>query len=290
MEFETTSVTLSKVTLECFVAGEGDRCAILLHGFPDDAGSMRGLMERLVPLGYRCCAPYLRGYGPSGQSPDGCYRIEELAGDIIELARAMADRPVTLIGHDWGAVIAYIAATYGAESFDRLVTMAVPPPLVFERSLRRHRKQIRRSWYAFFFQLRGIADWWVRRRNFQFIDYLWRTWSPGWDYDEARILEVKATLASPGSLKAALAYYRQNISLRPTEHEPIPVPALVMTGRNDGCIGAEIYEDLDRAFSAPVRLEVVEGAGHFLHLEQPETVFKEIRAFLEDSRVPPDRS
>lgn len=237
-------------------------------------------MARLSAAGFRCWAPYLRGYGPSGKPAAGDYTLAALAGDAIELARRMSDGPVTLIGHDWGAAIAYLAATKSPEKFDRLVTMAVPPVATFQRALRRQRGQLRRSWYMFFFQLRGIAEWRVRRNDYAFIDRLWRDWSPGWAYDRARMSEVKASLSAPGSLTAALAYYRQNFSLRPQRQGAIPVQALVLAGRNDGCIGAEIFEGLEHDFSAPVELQVIEGAGHFLHLEDPEGVWSRIKAYL----------
>lgn len=282
---ETRRVEVNGVELAVLTEGEGPRSALLLHGFPDDAGSMRGLMTRLAGMGYRCWSPYLRGYGPSGKPSDGVYTLRALAQDAVELARRMGEGQVTLIGHDWGAAIAYLAATQAPEKFDRLVTMAVPPVATFQRALRRHRAQLKRSWYMFFFQLRGIAEWRVRRNDFAFIDRLWGDWSPGWDYDAARMREVKRSLAAPGSLSAALGYYRQNLSLRPQQQAPIPVPALVLVGRNDGCVGAEIFEGLERDFSAPVELQVVEGTGHFLHLEDPEGVGGRIEAYLKADRA-----
>lgn len=282
---ERVEIEAHGVKLSCLEHGEGERRALLLHGFPDDAGTMRGLMQRLAEKGYRCQAPYLRGYGPSDKPLDGNYRLEAIAGDVIALAGKLSDLPVLLIGHDWGAVITYIAASQRPDLFDRIVTMAVPPVATFGVNLRRFPAQIRRSWYMFFFQFRGIADWAVRRKDFAFIDRLWRDWSPGWSCDPERMQEVKASLGAPGSLKAALGYYRQNLSLKPQKVEPIAVPALVMSGRNDGCIGVEMYEGLERDFSAPVRFEVIENAGHFAHLEQPEDVWRRIERFLDETSV-----
>ncbi len=277
---ESMDVVANGLKLRCLQTGEGERAALLLHGFPDDAGTMTGLMEKLAESGYRCWAPYLRGYGPSAQPADGDYRLESIVADVIALAEQFSENPVVLIGHDWGAAIAYIAATRRPELFERIVTIAVPPPATFLGALRRHRSQLRRSWYMLFFQLRGVSDWAVRRNNFAFLDRLWRDWSPGWNYDPKRMEEVKETLGVQGSLKAALAYYRQNLSSRGGKPLPISVKALVMSGRNDGCIGVETYEGLEKEFSAPVRFEIIENAGHFAHLEQPEVVWEKIRSFL----------
>jgi len=280
---ERVEIEVNGLKLACLQHGVGDRCAVLLHGFPDDAGTMRGLMERLAAAGYRCQAPYLRGYGPSGKPQDGSYRMEAIAGDVMGLVQKMSSEPVLLIGHDWGAVISYITASRKPELFERMVTMAVPPVATFGVNLRRYPVQLRRSWYMFFFQLRGLAGWAVRRNGYAFIEKLWRDWSPGWTWDPERMAEVKASLDAPGSLKAALGYYRQNLSLKPQKQEPIAVPALVMSGRHDGCIGVEMYEGLERDFSAPVRFEVIEEAGHFAHLEQPGEVWRRIEAFLGES-------
>jgi pimeloyl-ACP methyl ester carboxylesterase len=280
---KTQCLKVQGLDLAYFETGEGPRSAILLHGFPDDAGSMTGLMDRLASAGYRCRAPYLRGYGPSGRAADGDYRLQTIAGDVIALAEDLSpERPVLLIGHDWGAAIAYLAAISAPWKFEHIVTMAVPPLTTFSINLRRHPAQLRRSWYMGFFQLRGLADMWVRRKNFAFIERLWRDWSPGWDYPAERMEAVKATLGAPGSLKAALGYYRQNLSLKPPPLPPIAVPGLVLAGERDGCIGAEMFEGAERAFSALARLEIVEAAGHFMHLERPGDVWRRIEGFLRE--------
>jgi pimeloyl-ACP methyl ester carboxylesterase len=225
----------------------------------------------------------LRGYGPSGRAPDGDYTLQTIAGDVIALADEMSpESPVVLIGHDWGAAIAYLAAIAAPWRFERIVTMAVPPLTTFSINLRQNPAQLRRSWYMGFFQLRGLADFWVRRNNFAFIDRLWRAWSPGWEYPPERIAAVKATLGAPGSLKAALGYYRQNLGLRPPPLPAIAVPGLVLAGRNDGCIGAEMFEGAERAFAAPARLELIEDAGHFMHLERPDDVWRRVEQFLRE--------
>lgn len=273
-------VEVNGVDLEVLELGEGPKAALLVHGFPDDAGSMRDPMEKLAAEGYRCWAPYLRGYGRSGGAAQGDFRMATLAGDIVALAGRLSGQPVLLIGHDWGAVIAYIAAAAAPERFARMVTMAVPPPATFLIGARRHPRQLLRSWYMFFFQLRGVAEWWVRRRNFAFIEQLWRAWSPGWNYTPERINEVKASLAPPGNLTAALGYYRQNLAARGPEQPPVTVPALIIAGARDGCIGPEVFEGSEKAYSAPVELQIVRGAGHFMHLEQPEEIWMRIRAFI----------
>jgi pimeloyl-ACP methyl ester carboxylesterase len=271
--------------------GEGDRKALLLHGFPDDAGSMVPLMEALANKGFTAVAPYMRGYGRTGQDPDGNYMISRLAADAVGLAEAMGGEKTLLIGHDWGAVAAYAAANLKPEQFSRIVTMAVPPLRVFLANLLRHPRQVRRSWYMLFFQLPFLPERKVPEDEFAFLDRLWRDWSPGWEYSRERIDSVKNSLRGEGNVRAALAYYRGLLRSAPLRFRDylesrrlsfslIRVPALVLAGEQDGCIGTEIFEGLERAFSGPYRYEKISGAGHFMHLEQPEATQEIIQNFL----------
>jgi len=139
------------------VRGRKRDLALLLHGFPDDARSMLLLAERFVAAGFRSIAPYLRGYRPSDAAPDGDYGIVSLARDAVGLIDAANAETATIVGHDWGAVTAYVAANLSSARVRRIVTMSVPPPRIFFPSFLRHPAQIRRSWYMGYFQLPGAA-------------------------------------------------------------------------------------------------------------------------------------
>lgn len=261
--------------------GEGDRLALLLHGFPDDAGTMRGLMEVLAGEGYRCVAPYMRGYGETERPSDGDYSLAALGQDALGLIKALGAKQAVVIGHDWGSGAAYIAAMMEPKTVSKLVLIALPPPPTIAINIRRVKRQLRMSWYTIFFQLRGIAEWRVRRNNYAFLDRLWRVWSPGWDYPIERMDEVKATLAHPGSLHAALGYYRKNLALGAEPPPPLDTTAMIVAGNQDGCIAVESFEGSEKAFTEGCRMEVVADAGHFLHLERPQYVSDLILAFLE---------
>ncbi len=244
---------------------------------------MLPLAERLADAGYRAVAPYMRGYGPTSRPRDGDYSIPTLGRDVIALIRALGSDPALVVGHDWGAVATYAAANLGADSIERFVAMSVPPPRTIARNLKgrlasRGLRQLRRSWYIAFFQLRLLSDWRLASNDFALVERLWRDWSPGWDYPSDRLAEVKATLASPGSGRAALSYYRAALSpftAGAANRALLPrfrVPGTVVAGGRDGCIGAELYGGAEAAFLRDGRLEVIDDAGHFLPLEATDEV------------------
>lgn len=100
---------------------------LCLHGFPDNARSFRFQLPALAAAGYRAVAPTLRGYEPSSQPADGDYSLEALGRDVLAWVDGLAEKKVHLIGHDWGAAVAYVAGALAPERFHSLTTIAVPP-------------------------------------------------------------------------------------------------------------------------------------------------------------------
>lgn len=265
---------------------------LCLHGFPDHAPTFEPLLADLAAAGFRGVAPWMRGYDPTAVPQDGRYHGTTLALDAVALADALAAGGDSyLVGHDWGAVCAYPAVAYRPDRFRRLVTLAVPPPGAIGRMFTSPR-QLKRSWYMFFFQS-AFAEPAVRANDFAFIDMLWSDWSPGYNVPPAFMRSLKDTLAAPGSLEAALGYYRAALGgsgppddapaeLRSAGGRPITVPTLYLHGAADGCMGAELLDGVDFApgFPSGIEVQVVDGAGHFLHLERPAEVNARIVGFL----------
>lgn len=291
-DFDRLSVDANGLTFECLRAGDGDRLAVCLHGFPDDAGSMAPILETLADAGFTAVAPYMRGYGPTDPAPDGDYSATALGADAVALSEALGERFETddavLVGHDWGAAAAYAAEWIDPDAFSKLVTLGVPPG--FEPLLYEHPRQALRSWYMWFFQLPDVPERALRWRNFAFIDFLWGTWSPGWDYPDSRINDVKETFRADGTVENALQYYRDTMRLpvprfgedRPSMGDvpPIRTPTLLISGERDGCIAPELFERADEVIE-DCRVVRVPQAGHFMHQERPDAVGDEIVTFLE---------
>jgi pimeloyl-ACP methyl ester carboxylesterase len=252
---------------------------LCLHGFPDHAPSFELLLGDLGAAGFHAVAPWLRGYAPSGAPADGTYGTAALAEDALALTDALAaGAEACLVGHDWGAGATYTAAQRKPERFRKIVTLAVPHGAGMARFITSP-AQLQRSFYIFLFQL-PVAEIAVSANDFAFIDYLWSYWSPGFTPEPGFMRALKDTLSQ--SLEAAIGNYRAMFSGGGFGDSSIAVPTLYMHGRDDGCLGLDAV-DLDAmrsAFSAGLKVEIVDGAGHFLHLERPDVVNKRIVEFL----------
>lgn len=288
----TGTVVTNGVEFAYLSAGADDRrrpLALCLHGFPDTAHSWRHLLPALADAGFRAIAPFQRGYAPTQIPDDGCYQVGALGVDANALHEAFGgDSDAIIIGHDWGATGTHAAAVLEPSRWQRVVTMAVPPGNAFALGMLTNLDQIQKSWYMFFF-LHGLADMVVPANDLALIDRLWAQWSPG--YDAAIDLPlVKAALRDPANLSAALGYYRATLGngkrderYEQAQHASQVVPTqslLYLHGRNDGCLGVEVAQAAAPSYPANVTVEIVDNAGHFLHLEQPELVNDRILGFV----------
>lgn len=262
---------------------------LCLHGFPDTPATFKAMLPALAQAGYRAVAVTLRGYEQSSLSGDGDYSLAALLEDVPAWLDALGAEAAHLIGHDWGANLTYGAAGLCPERVSKIVTIAVPHPAAFAAAMMADYEQMRRSWYVYLFQLRGAAEMIAQANEFAFLKRLWRDWSPPWD-DAAALAAMQAALSPPGVLSAALDYYRAAFDAthpRAAQSQallsaPIAAPTLGICGARDGCISADIFEMSMPAalFAGGVRTVRVAEAGHFVHLERPEAVHREILAHL----------
>jgi pimeloyl-ACP methyl ester carboxylesterase len=280
-------VTANGLEFACLEAGEGP-LALCLHGFPDSAWSWAPLLEALAGEGYHAVAPFMRGYAPTAVPSDGLYQTGALARDAIELHSALGgDGDAVIIGHDWGAIATYTAAAAEPGRWRRVVTMAVPPMGAVSTGFMSY-AQLHRSWYMFFFQ-HPLSDVVVGMNDLAFLDGLWTDWSPGFDGSEGAA-HAKDCLRGPANLAAALGYYRAMLGdgkkdpelseLEAAASQPPPQPTLYLHGTTDGCMGVDIAATAGDFLSPGSRMELVEGAGHFLQLEKPATVNRLVTDFL----------
>lgn len=284
---EEITIETSELTFAALTIGDGDRYAVLFHGFPDDAGSMVPLMEFLADHGFTAVAPYMRGYGETERPPltPNNYTPSKIGSDVGAVLEGLDVDDAVVIGHDWGAVAVTNSSLDSPPGMTECVTIAVPPDLltVFDD----HPTQILRSWYWWLFQIPGVAEEIVRRDNFAFAERIWNLWSPNWDYSDERLTEFKQTLVTGQTVEAALLYYRgmfnEFLPMRKDELvvEGIEVPTLMMTGVHDGCLGADLYDNSHECFDGRSELEIIDGAGHFVHIEKPEMVGERILDFVD---------
>ncbi|GAC1416760.1 MAG: alpha/beta hydrolase [Candidatus Velthaea sp.] len=285
-------IDANDLRFEVTASGEGARLALLLHGFPESAYSWRYQLPMLAQLGYRVWVPNQRGYGGSSRPPNVAdYAIETLLEDVAALIDVSGATSVTLIGHDWGAVVAWLFATRRIRPLERLIIMNVPHPALFAERLRDPR-QLLRSWYAAFFQIPRIPEailgvngaWPIANAIARSAQD--RTRFP------ADVLDVyRRNAAQPGALRAMLNWYRafgrgggfaRQCRLG---FPPIDVPTLMIWGERDVALTKATTYGTSR-YVRDLTVRYLPGVSHWVQQEAPEIVNAMLGAFLRGEAVP----
>jgi pimeloyl-ACP methyl ester carboxylesterase len=256
-----------------FVVDEGDGPAVvLLHGFPDSADEWRLQIPVLVEAGFRVIAPDLRGFGQTDK-PIGVdnYVIFNAVADVGGIMNELGVERTSVVGHDFGAGVAWMFATAEPARVEKLVVVSVGHPGAFTRATF---KQMQLSWYSFLFQNEGLAEDLLAKDGWS----LFREWlasSPDID----RSLEAMADRAS---LTAGLSWYRANMTPQiwgvDIPFPEIAVPTMGIWGSSDFALSEEQMTDSVQYLTGPWRYERIEGAGHWIGLERPD----EMNALLLD--------
>ena len=270
-------------TFEVATAGDGKKLALCLHGFPELHYSWRHQIPLLVDLGYRVWAPNLRGYGGSSK-PEGIasYRLNTLVQDVAALIDASGAEEVTLIAHDWGAIIAWHFAILKIRPLARLVIMNVPHPQCARRELK-HWHQLKKSWYIFFFQLPRLPEWLLGRNGAERVKRAFSRMA----VDKSRFpdedLQIYSDAASrPGALRAMINYYRALLLTRDGREigdAMVDVPTLMIWGEEDSAIDIRCTEGTNE-WVPDLELHRLPGVSHWVQQEAPEKVNAILREWL----------
>ncbi|MCA9513831.1 MAG: alpha/beta hydrolase, partial [Myxococcales bacterium] len=270
---EELDVRGARVTAD--VAGRGDDVVLCLHGFPDTRRTFRALLPTLARAGHRAVAPTLRGYEPA--TARGAADVTDLVDDVFATLDALGVARAHLVGHDWGAIVAQLAAAREPARVRSLVSLAIPPLGALPAALARRPTRLLPLAYILGFQLRARSVRALLARDMGAVDALWRRWSPGYELPDAERRALHAALAAPGVMAAGVGYYRDLVALwRPRtralhalSRRPVRVPALYLAGGRDGCVPASAFGPALAAtrFTGAGELQTLAGAGHFLHLE-----------------------
>ena len=243
---------------------------VLLHGFPQFNSSWNKVIPRLTAQGYRCLAPNQRGYS-RGARPTRRrdYRLPELIDDVATLIETSGANKVHLVGHDWGAVVAWgIAATYP----DRLATVSpvsVPHPTAFLRALVSSRQALD-SYYMYLFQLPWLPERFLLGGRGK-ADRLAKALRSGGQSAEAADRDARA-MAEPGVLTAALNWYRAMPLSDVRSTGKITVPTLYVWSDRDVALAGKAARNTGRYVSGEYRFETLRGVSHWIPDEQPDVL------------------
>jgi pimeloyl-ACP methyl ester carboxylesterase len=270
----TTIVEAGGLEFPVVDAGTGPP-VLLLHGFPDSRHLWRHQIGPLVDAGFRVVAPDLRGYGDAPK-PEQIeeYRLSVVIKDIVGILDALKISQARLVGHDWGAALAWAFVTAHPDRVERLAVLSVGAGGTSGTTTLEQREK---SWYFLFFQFEGIAEAWLTRDDWR----LFREWTRG-QGDTERYLK---DLARPGALTAALNWYRANVRPRPPAERSaalpmIGCPAMGVWGDRDPFLTEEHVSHSHERMSGPWRYEKIAGAGHWMMLDAPDELNRLLLDFL----------
>jgi pimeloyl-ACP methyl ester carboxylesterase len=261
-----------EVELSLEVTGEGPTL-VLLHGWPDTGALWSDVVPQLVAGGYRVAVPDLRGCGRSSKpAATSSYRMFRLVSDVKSIIDALGSEPVTLIGHDWGAALAWSATAHLPDDVERLVAVSVGHPTSFYGA---GIDQQRRSWYMLLFAQEGLGEAFVRKDDYSVLRH------SGHPRAEAVIDELERD----GQMSAHLRWYGANAPMDsfivdPPTLPPVVAPVLGLWSNGDFAlterqmVGSQAYCPSGFTY---VRLD---GYGHWIPLEAPDELSREILNFL----------
>ncbi len=291
-----TVVETPVLSVGCLVSGPEDgRPLMLLHGWPDGASSWDAMLPALHAAGYRTVAPFLRGHGPTRFRDDGTMRSGEIvamAQDVLDLADVLGLGRFGLVGHDWGARVAYTVACVAPERVAAVAALATgwdrndpDQPVSMEQN--------QAYWYQWLMALDRGAEL-VRRDRRATTRYIWEIWSPGWTVPEDDFAVAADGFDNPDWAGVTVHSYRVRWGLAPRDpaHAPlvervaadpvIAVPTLMLQGGADPVALPQGSEGKDRWFSGGYERVVLDGLGHFPHRQGPDAVSGRLLPFLRD--------
>ncbi len=273
------------IRLHYVTAGPPDGpLVVLLHGFPEFWYSWRHQLPVLAGAGFRVLAPDMRGYNLSDK-PSGwrSYDTDLLADDIAGLIGALGEQQAYLAGHDWGAAVAYATAMRHPAVVRKLAILNVPHTARMLEGFRTAR-QLRKSWYMFFFQIPRLPEHLLARDDYSFAKRSLRADSPDAFSDEDLERYVQAW-SQPGALTAMIDYYRAALrrSPRSTARQLVPIeaPTLVIWGQRDRHLGAELA-DPGPHWAPDRRIEWIPDATHWVQHDAAEQVSELLMEFFGD--------
>ena len=278
---ERIQIEVDGLLFDALAAGpEGGELVLLLHGFPQTSYSYRRQVPALADAGFRVVAPDQRGYSP-GARPAAveAYAIPQLVGDVVGMADALGRETFHLVGHDWGAAVAWFTALLHPERVTSLVAISVPHPFAFTEALASPSgEQARMSGYMERFRAadaeeRFLAD------DAALLRGIYR--GSGLAAEDVQVY-VDA-LGTPDAIGAALNWYRaMELESTAGRMTPIRMPTMYVWSTTDIALGREGAELTEKYVEGPYRFEVLEGISHWV----PEQAAAQLNELLLEHLAP----
>lgn len=254
---------------------------VLLHGFPEFWYSWRHQLIALGEAGYRVVAPDLRGYGRTDK-PRGidAYQIESLTEDVAGLIRALRAEQASIVGHDWGGLIAWWHAIHHPSQVRTLSVLNCPHP-GYQKRMVTDPAQLKKSAYMLFFQLPRIPEQRLRRENHAYVRTMLRRDPKTPNAFSDADLDRYAEALDAASTTAALNYYRAYLRRRglASQLRPIDAPTQVIWGTGDRYLGLD-YASPPSRWVWDVRVEYLEGYSHWVQVDAAAEVNQRLLGFL----------
>jgi pimeloyl-ACP methyl ester carboxylesterase len=270
------------ITLDVRDSGTGPP-VLLLHGWPDTKAVWRNQVPALLADGYRVITADLRGFGGSSRpTAVDAYTAPTMVDDVIAILDHLAVDRAHLVGHDWGAAIAWLIAALAPQRVATLTALSVGHPAAFRAAGWRQRE---RSWYMLLFQFPGIAEQWLRADDFRNL----REFSTHPDIDE-----VVERLADPQALTASLNLYRAilpptSLVDPPPTLPPVHAPTMGVWTSGDRALTEEAMTGSAAHVAGPWRYERLDGIGHWMQLDAPQALNALLVDFLNEHEPQPPR-
>ena len=270
-------------------AGSGDALVILLHGFPEFWYSWKKQLDALSGS-FHVVAPDMRGYNLSDKPARvEDYKIDELVADVVGLIDHFGAKQAAVVGHDWGAGVAWAVAQKHPERVSKLAVLQVPIAAAWRDNM--SLRQLLRSWYMFFFQIPWLPEWLISRQDFRAIE---RTFTEKLgrknSFTAEDVARYKDAARQPGALTGAINYYRANVFDRLFARKQqgdanksngrVRVPTLFIFGEQDFAILPATVRGLDKYIEAYYHEVRIPDSGHWVQNEAPAEVNAALLEFL----------
>jgi pimeloyl-ACP methyl ester carboxylesterase len=282
-DLESLSFDCQGIRLHAMAAGPArGPVVMLLHGFPEFWRGWHRQIEPLAAAGYRVIVPDQRGYNLSDKPRDTAqYRLDRLAGDVIAIFDHLGAAKAFIAGHDFGAAVTWWLLTFHPDRFHAAAILNVPHPRVMQRKLQTSFRQLRMSWYMFFFQLPVLPEWWFSRRDYSVGEQVLLATSRRGTFVREDLDAYKRAWSVPGALRSMIHWYRAAFrhglpEPRPTDWRVV-TPVLILWGAEDRFLSHELAEESLR-FCEKGRCVVLPGVSHWIQHEEPSRVAAELIA------------